>query len=334
MSKKSNPVMIGSFVLGAVALVAIAVATFGGSELLKQKVYYIIYFDGSVKGLKVGSNVLFRGVRIGYVKDILMVVDVDTLAFRTPAIIEIIPDKLTLVRDGIRVEGAEAERLSMGEMIEAGLRAQLGVESFVTGQLVIELDFHENQPAIYRGVRVPYPEIPSIQSDIQQVLSRIQRFFSDLEQTIDIDQVLRNVERTVAGIEKIVNSPDVEESLSGLNRLVNSQDTQALPSDIRSAAGEVKTAFADVRKVVHQADGKIEPVFEQLESASVKLDEALAGFSRVTKAAEDQLSKDSGLSYQLVKTLSEAEKAARAIRVFLDYMERHPEALIKGKGRR
>jgi paraquat-inducible protein B len=334
MSKKSNPVMIGSFVLGAVALVAIAVVVFGGSELLKRKSYYIIYFDGSVSGLKVGSNVLFRGVRVGYVRDILMVVDVDTLEFRTPAIVEIMPDKLTLVREGVRVEGSDAERLSIEGLIAAGLRAQLGSESFVTGQLNVELDFHPDREAIYRGVKVPHPEIPSIPSDIQQVLDNVRTFFSDLGQKIDIDQVLQDVEHAIAGIEEFLNSPDLEQALAGINKLVNSPDTQALPKDLRAAVGEVDATFADARKVINQADGKLEPVFDNVGRAITQLETALLGFTRVTQAAEDQLSKDSELSYQLVKTLGETTKAARSLRILLDYMEQHPESLLKGKGGR
>ena len=69
MSKKSNPVMIGGFVVGAVVLLATGVALFGGSELFAKRYNYVAYFEEQTKGLRVGSNVILNGVRIGYVSE-------------------------------------------------------------------------------------------------------------------------------------------------------------------------------------------------------------------------------------------------------------------------
>ena len=44
MSKKSNPAMIGAFVVGAVGLLALGVTLFGGSELFKQCVQLTVVF--------------------------------------------------------------------------------------------------------------------------------------------------------------------------------------------------------------------------------------------------------------------------------------------------
>jgi hypothetical protein len=62
MSKKSNPAIIGAFVVGAVSLLAVAVAFFGGSELFQKRVNYVAYFEEQTKGLRVGSNVILNGV--------------------------------------------------------------------------------------------------------------------------------------------------------------------------------------------------------------------------------------------------------------------------------
>ncbi len=70
MSKPSNPTLIGSFVLGAIALLVVAVLLFGGAALFASKRTLVSYFPGSVQGLREGSSVVLNGVRIGYVKDI------------------------------------------------------------------------------------------------------------------------------------------------------------------------------------------------------------------------------------------------------------------------
>ena len=77
MSKKANPTVIGGFVVGAVLLFAAGVALFGGSELFAKRFIYVAYFEEQTKGLRVGSNVVLNGVRIGYVSEIALLIDED-----------------------------------------------------------------------------------------------------------------------------------------------------------------------------------------------------------------------------------------------------------------
>ena len=62
MSKPIGKPIIGAFVVGAVALAVAGLFVLGGGEFLKKKYMRVMYFDGSVKGLKVGAPVTFRGV--------------------------------------------------------------------------------------------------------------------------------------------------------------------------------------------------------------------------------------------------------------------------------
>jgi len=57
---------------------------FGGRELFQDKQKFVTYFDGSVQGLRIGSNVLFRGVRVGYVTDIQVITDETMLKYQIP----------------------------------------------------------------------------------------------------------------------------------------------------------------------------------------------------------------------------------------------------------
>ena len=72
MSKPVNKTMIGLFVVGAIALVVVAIGVLGSGKLFKESIPYVMVFEGSVKGLNVGSPVVFRGVKIGSVSDIRM----------------------------------------------------------------------------------------------------------------------------------------------------------------------------------------------------------------------------------------------------------------------
>ena len=62
-----------------------------------------------------------------------------------------------------------------------------------------------------------------------------------------------------------------------------------------------------------------------------RLDETLETADGMLAMFEQQLSGDSEQAYQLESALREVEGAAAALREFFDYLERHPEALLRGK---
>ena len=80
MSKPANKTMIGLFVLGAITLIVVAIGVLGSGKLFKETTPYVMVFEGSVKGLNVGSPVVFRGVKIGSVSGIHMHFDYATKA--------------------------------------------------------------------------------------------------------------------------------------------------------------------------------------------------------------------------------------------------------------
>ena len=75
MSKKVSKTAIGAFVLGAIVLLVAGVLVLGAGKFFTKEHVYVTYFDGSVKGLNVGSPVMFRGVKVGEVKDITLIAD-------------------------------------------------------------------------------------------------------------------------------------------------------------------------------------------------------------------------------------------------------------------
>ncbi len=329
MSKKSNPTLIGGCVVGAVVLFAVGVAVFGASELFKERQAYVAYFVENTGGLRVGSNAVVNGVRVGEVESISLLVNERTFEYMTEVIIEITPDSFISTRDGVKLSREAAEHADVDQLVdEAGLRATLDVESFITGQLMIEFVLRPDTPAVHRGGGdLGFPEIPTIPSRAQEILTKVQETIATLSDSFDIDEISERISGILDGTEELVNSPDVRESLSGINTIINKEDTQELTTSLRAALDEVRVAASDASSLIRNADGKVDelqPAIENLAGALEELQGALG-------AAKATLQGESAEGHQLTVALSEIERAARSLREFLDYLERHPEALLRGK---
>lgn len=195
MIKKNNKTVIGAFVVGAVVLLLAAVLVFGSGVLFKQSDKYVLFFNGSVKGLSVGAPVIFRGVKIGNVSSISLIYDQETKEVLIPVIIDV---ELARVK-GIP-EGPGYPDYSM--LIKQGLRAKLEIQSFITGQLMLGFDFYPDRPGKIYGIIKDYPELPAlpISPDIFEVMD-----------DIPIKEITTNLEQAVAGINRLVNSEGISE---------------------------------------------------------------------------------------------------------------------------
>jgi paraquat-inducible protein B len=306
MSKQASPALIGSFVLGGAALLVLFVLIIAGDSFFKEERQYVIYFQGTIFGLNVGSNVMFRGVPIGYVSNIDVLADFEGMEFTVPVTINIRPDSIRAISadKSIRVQADDdVERL-----VKQGLRASLASESMITGQLYIELDFFPDTEIVYQGIDDDIPEIPSIPSGIQEVIAEAQRFIADIQQNLDIPKVMGDITSAIEGLEAIINNPN----------------TQNMTDEINQTLAAVRATLDTVDTVVADAGGNIDP-------AITALIDTLATAESVLTLAETKLRDDSDIAYRLGTTLKEVEAAARAIRVLADQLEQQPESILKGK---
>jgi len=329
MSKKSNPTMIGGFVVGAAILLAVGISIFGGSELLKERNIFVAYFVENTQGLRAGSNVLVNGVRVGQVSSIALLVDNESYEFMTEVTFEILSGSYVLTgNSSLSIKGANVHA-SLSQLIdEAGLRASLDVESFVTGQLVLVLEVRPDTDAVLRGVPdSSFPEVPTIPSRSQELISKVQATVARFGDSFDIEAIGEHLRRAVVGIDELANSQDLRESLAAINSLVSSKDTQELSTTLNDTLDKLHDAAADASTLMQNADTKLDVLQPVIEELVVTLDEAQSAL----RAATIALRGESTEAYQLGTTLHEVEKAARALREFLDYLDRNPEALLRGK---
>ncbi len=141
MSERASPTLIGAFLLGAIALVVTGLMVFGGGRFFTEAVTYVAYFPETITGLNDGAPVNFRGVKVGVVSRIEVQLDAQDLSVKTPVYLQ-------LQRRRIReIGGTIPDGDFIPELIERGLRAQLQLQSIVTGQLNVQLDILPDRPA-------------------------------------------------------------------------------------------------------------------------------------------------------------------------------------------
>jgi paraquat-inducible protein B len=328
MNKKISPTLIGAFVLGAVALLVIAVITFGSGRLFKQTREFVLYFETSVNGLRVGAPVKFKGVEIGSVKDIRLQLEKDLQVDKIPVIIEIDLEKMT--SRGATGEVAD-DRLAFQRAINQGLRGQLLMESLVTGLLYVGLDLFPGTPL--KLVQRPdgnyqYPEIPTTPTTLEQAQDAVGRVLAKLEE-IDFKGMIESVTQTIHGIDKLTNAPELQASLKSL--------AQTMP--------KLDAAVVAVQKLTVNLDDKVTHLAGNLEQTSDATREAMKAAAAAIKQSEATLKAaegviinvngimdpDSPALYELGRSLREVSAAARSLRLLSNYIERNPRSLIFGK---
>jgi paraquat-inducible protein B len=354
MSKPANKTMIGLFVVGAIALVVVAIGVLGSGKFFVEKYTYVMVFEGSVKGLNVGSPVVFRGVKLGAVSNIEMQFDYKTKAMTILVYAEFEQGKVHTVdpdENLAKTLGKGIHYVVMRELISRGLRAQLEMQSIVTGQLQIALDLHTDKPAIYKGVVKDVQEIPTIPTPLQEFTKRLE--------SLPIEEILNKANSALDGISELVRSPELKESISNLNsalkdvqHLVRNVDSQVKPLSagltetiqdtqklVRNADGQIASlglnlneAIGEGRKLIRKAEGSVDSIkvsaVEMIDSATAAIKQA----EEVLVELQSTAKTDSVLMYRITESLREVERSARSLRTLTDYLERHPEALLRGKG--
>jgi paraquat-inducible protein B len=335
MAKQANRMMIGGFVVAAVFILAASLVVFGSGKFFKETERFVLYFDGSVKGLSVGAPVLFQGVQIGSVKSIVIRTHPKKLKAQIPVTIEIEPARFEMGGDGRGVRRDPAE--SVPKLIDMGLRAVLTMQSLITGQLMIECDFYPDTPVNLRDMDHEYIEIPTIPSTTERLAQSLQR--------LDIDALQKNLDSTLSGIDRLVNSPDLAAAILALKEtLIELRQVAAKIDDrIGPMADNLDGTLSDARKLVNNTDQRMAPLAENMNGAVRDFRRlarnADARFKRVSRsadramnAARGVMSEDAPLVVELSETLQEVAAAARAFRQLALYLEQHPEALIQGRG--
>jgi paraquat-inducible protein B len=364
MSKQANKTVIGLFVVGAIALTVVAIITLGSGKFFRQTHKYVIFFEGSVKGLGIGSAVNFRGVKIGEVAEISLHFDQQNLNFLIPVIVSIYPDRIRGITTADRFDFAKSkmQRKFFEALIEQGLRAQLQPQSFVTGRLFVQLDYFPDKRANFHsakgfGIDKNIFEIPSVPNPFWKIQKTVEN--------IPLEQIVEDIRTSLAGINELVNNPELaktahyvkqmmreirdlarnvnqkvdplataaEETIRDIQHLANSIDRQIDPlaNSVKRTADTATAALNDARGLVQHADGEVMPTASKLSETIESARAALVQIESTFKTIEEFSEENSQFRYRLYIALDEISATARSIRSLTDYLEQRPDAILRGK---
>jgi paraquat-inducible protein B len=318
MSKRANPRLVGAFVMVAVLLAVLGIATFGSGRLFRDTESFVLYFDQSLDGLQNGAPVKFKGVQIGQVKEVLLSLNQEQARRWADVVLPVV---IEIDQDRIRKRGAVAadfrDPAFVDTAIAQGLRASLRLESFVTGRRYIQLDVYPGTPEAYHGFPdEPYRELPTI----------LPAGFEELEATATT--LLSRIAR--------IDYEGLADSVSGLISdlrglaAVSSAMATSLPATL-AKFGDAMDAYADLAVSIDTALVPLRSdVVGGLAEATATLTEVRGAFANL----EGILEPGSPITARLESALTEMGEAARALRVLAEFLEQNPSALVRGKPER
>jgi paraquat-inducible protein B len=258
---------------------------------------YVLYFNESLRGLSVGAPVTLLGLPAGEVTDVGLDLDPKTANIRGRVEIVTYPERLIA-------------RLSSKEAVtgKSIARTEQGRHAFFQ-RLVDE-----------RGLRAQlrsgnlltgqlyvafdyFPDAPKVKIDWSREPTIVPVVPSTVQ---DLEAKLNSV---VAKLEKLPYDEigaDLAKALAGLNQTLQDA-SKALNSISTDLTPALKSTIEEIRGAVASADGLLKST-----------DATLIG-------------RDAPAQQELRDALQEIARAARSVRVLVEYLDRHPEALLRGK---
>ncbi|MES3013915.1 MAG: MlaD family protein [Pseudomonadota bacterium] len=252
-------------------------------------------FDQAQRGLVAGAPVDMLGIEIGSVRSVTLIDAPKSDQFPIEVIADLHPLRLGSVRHKFVAPANDADRadaLFMKRAVDHGLRAQVRTGNLLTGQLYVALDFVPKAPKATLDARADPPTIPTVRGALSDLQPQLADIVARLSK-VKFDEIGSDLQETLR---------HASAAGSGLQETLTSATAA-----IRQLTPEAQRALAEVQKTLASTQA------------------TLANLDRnVTHG-------DAPLQRNLTQALAEMQRAAQALRVLSDYLQLHPESLLRGK---
>jgi paraquat-inducible protein B len=312
-----HPRRVGSFVVAGVALLVTAILLLNQDSLFSKKWHFVAWFAGSVNGLGTSSPVKMRGIEIGKVEAVYLAAPGQTegleIRDRVPVIFEV--DERLLGSAGVAPRLGEPDRLA--RLIADGLRAELKLESFVTGQQYVSLDFRPDTPVeLVQDQGIGLQEIPTVAPPLQSVQEDIAAVAAQIR-AMDLKGMVDRLSTVMARID---------------TTLVNSNPS-VLIQQMDSTLERVTATMASVDHLIATADSSVRPMRQSMIATSDRLRESLDSLDATMRTVRAAIDPNSPLSVRMADSFRELGDAANAMRRLAEYLERNPSTLVRGRAK-
>jgi paraquat-inducible protein B len=196
----------------------------------KERKPWLLYFDGSVRGLTVGAPVELQGIKIGEVTNITLEFDQVKQAFRIPVLIGIEPERIKFIGRETGPSPVDRQR-GMNILVEKGLRAQLKTGSLLTGQLLVSMDMYPDAPPAKINWEGKYPEFPTIPTPMEEITRSVTRIVEKFDK-LPLEQIGNDLRDTMAHLNKTTED---------LRKMVKNLDQSVVPAASASLDQAQKT---------------------------------------------------------------------------------------------
>lgn len=262
------------------------------------------YFEGSVAGLEVGSDVTLHGLKIGEVTDVGLVFDPKTERIVVP---------VHYVVEAERIAGVAARRdMPMGfgaaEMVKRGFRATLQSPSLISGGKIISLQFVPEAPPAELSLEGDVFVVPSAAAGGFDSLTRAAGEIMAKINRIDFAAIGSSIASASKGLDTTINGPQLKQSLASL-----------------------EASLKDVQDFMHKLDVDSAPALARLPKIAAQLEDAMTKVNRLAGSINSAYGSDSRFSRELDRLLPQINDTARSIRALADLLTRNPDALLKGR---
>jgi paraquat-inducible protein B len=262
-------------------------------------------------------------VRIGAVQSILLQYDSQTHTAYIPVTVQLEPDRMRVSGPA----GVTRMTVDLSDLVKQGLRAELVTQSFVTGQLQIDLDFDPSTPATLHPSVTALPEIPTRLSTVQRVQAELSH--------LPLADLVSNANATLKSLRQL--SDRLNSDVPGL--VTNLQNTAQESSRTVATATTAITALQKrLDDTLTRATQLIATGDRQLSARGADLHTLLISTNQAVRQASAALNEVRSLTSprgetraNLDSTLRDLASAAASLRGFASDVERNPQLLLTGR---
>ncbi len=320
---RANPTAIGSFLIGAVIIIIAGTAILAGNTWFTNRTTFVSYFKETVNGLEEGAPVKFQGAPVGTVSNIRIQIDERDKTFQVQVEYEI---DIKSLRTQLGTYVNLSQQPVLDQQIKDGLRAQLQMESIVSGMLYIELAYRKDaKPPELEPRATKWPEIPTTPSLMAALGTGAGSVVAE------VVRVLFKVNEMLAAIDIPEINAAVVASAQSVQRLVDAPELRAALKEVPNMTAQLTRTMARVDTLAATANAAIDPMATDLKGATKEMHATLQSLRKTIDDTQGLLSTDSGLGFGLEAALVNLKDATNALRQLMNSLEQNPDMLLRGK---